>query len=191
MIFIKNPEKGKVKTRLAKDVGDEKALKIYRQLLDLTRRATEKFEAEKWLWYSWYIEKNDNWDGDSYHKKNQAEGNLGEKMKFAFEQAFQQGFKKVVIIGSDCPEIEASLINQAYQALDQQDVVLGPANDGGYYLMGMRSYYNFFEGINWSTEAVLDQTIEKIRQKNLSFALLKELTDLDNIQDLKKFDSLC
>lgn len=191
MIFIKNPEKGKVKTRLAKDLGDEKALNIYHQLLEITRAETGMVNAKKWLWYSWQIDKDDAWSSKNYVKKKQQAGNLGVKMNAAFQQAFKEGFTKVLIIGSDCPEISKEILDQAFEALENHSVVIGPANDGGYYLLGMQSHYNLFENINWSTDEVMAQTIDRVKEKNLSFALLEELTDLDTINDLKKFDHLC
>lgn len=190
MIFIKNPIAGKVKTRLAKDIGDEKAVEYYRRLLSLTRKAALGCKADRWLWYGDFINEEDEWDDRYFAKKLQHGESLGDRMKNAFAEGFQRGFSKVVIIGSDCPEMSSSLLEEAFERLEQNDVVTGPANDGGYYLLGMRSFQNLFDGISWSTSEVYPKTIKKIKQAGLSYEELPELTDLDTIEDLKKLSQL-
>ncbi|MDZ7845461.1 MAG: TIGR04282 family arsenosugar biosynthesis glycosyltransferase [Owenweeksia sp.] len=132
----------------------------------------------------------DDWPASFFEKKLQSGSDLGERMKAAFQQAFEAGFQKVVIIGSDCPEIGAKVIEQAFDQLDETQVVLGPANDGGYYLLGMNGLFNLFDDVNWSTATVRQETCDKVKAANLTFKELPELTDLDTIDDLVKFPKL-
>jgi rSAM/selenodomain-associated transferase 1 len=184
IIFIKNPEKGKVKTRLAKSIGDEKALQVYHDLLDNCRVECLKVDAERYLYYSSFIDENDNWTSNSFHKKLQKGEGLGVRMSNAFEEA-PSG--KTIVIGSDCYELNASIIEEAFQALEKNQVVVGPANDGGYYLLGMNGFYpELFQNIDWSTERVFDQTKKKIKGLGLDCEILQELVDLDTLEDLEQ-----
>lgn len=175
---------GKVKTRLAKSLGNRKALKIYQQLLTFTRDITQNIPVEKQVWYSSYLEKNDPIFKNGYSAKVQGEGDLGKKMKEAFSQAFIDGSERVVIIGSDCAELDGALIKKAFERLKTNDVVIGPANDGGYYLLGMNDYFpELFDGIEWSTNSVYSQTKARVNQMQLSCFELRVLSDVDNAQD--------
>lgn len=190
MIFVKNPVPGKVKTRLAKDVGKEKAAEYYKKLLMLTRNVARKSDADKWLWYGDFINIDDLWPIGIFEKKIQNGATLGDRMRKAFYDAFEAGYKKVLIIGSDCPEMSTEILEGAYKALDEHEVVIGPAHDGGYYLLGMQHYYNLFDNVKWSTETVLKETLAKTGTMNLEVKILEELTDIDTIEDLKKFPQL-
>ncbi|MFN0215566.1 MAG: TIGR04282 family arsenosugar biosynthesis glycosyltransferase [Saprospiraceae bacterium] len=184
LIFIRNPQLGKVKTRLAHTLGDEEALRIYQILLEKTRETAEACDAKRFLYYSEFIEENDEWHPDFFQKKVQYPGALGERMEDAFERAFQSGAHKVAIIGSDCPELTPSVLQQAFNLLASADFVLGPASDGGYYLLGMKTFEpTVFRGLDWSTETVLQKTIEKIKTCNKSYALLPTLIDVDTEED--------
>lgn len=187
MTFIKNPIAGKVKTRLGKDIGHQKAVEIYKKLLNHTREVTEDTNCKRWLWYGDYINLEDDWSTEKFDKKLQQGESLGDRMNLAFEDAFDQGFKKVIIIGSDCPEISPTILNKTFKLLERDDVVIGPANDGGYYLLAMRKKVNLFEEKTWSEETVFEETIKDIKSQNLSYKVLEELTDLDTVEDLKKF----
>lgn len=188
IIFIKNPVKGKVKTRLAKDIGDDRALAVYCRLLDLTEQAVSKVDADKHLFYSDHIDLTDNWANKSYTKHVQYQSSdLGERMYQAFKTVFDEGYTKVLIIGSDCPEISTQLIEGSFDALDKKDVVIGPAADGGYYLLGMSTLEKkYFEDKEWSTSSVRLDTIRTIEAIGKDYLLLKELRDLDNIADLEE-----
>ncbi len=190
MIFIKNPIPGKVKTRLGKDIGHEKAVTYYKKLLEITRVTAEATPADKWLWYGDFINEADPWDSSIFTKKLQHTGNLGQRMQMAFEEAFTNGYKKVAIIGSDCPEMTSDILEEAFERLDDCDVVIGPANDGGYYLLAMKSPLPIFDEVDWSTEQVLEQTTDHLKKLGSSYTLLQELTDLDTIDDLKNFPNL-
>lgn len=187
MIFIKNPIEGKVKTRLGKDIGHLRAVEIYKRLLEHTRTVALDTQSRRWLWYGDYVNNEDSWAEKDFDKKLQKGDSLGDRMNHAFEEAFDQGFERVVIIGSDCPEITEKTLSSAFEALDEYDVAIGPANDGGYYLLGMRKKVNLFNNKSWSEESVFEDTISDIQSQKLSYKILEELTDLDTIEDLKKF----
>lgn len=186
IIFIKNPVLGTVKTRLARSIGEEAALEVYIDLMNKCKRECSKVDAERHLFYSKEIVSDDVWSPQDFHKKLQVEGGLGEKISAAFENVFEEN-GKVLIIGSDCYDLSATIIEKAFSSLNESDVVIGPANDGGYYLLGINKFEpELFEKINWSTESVLVETLEKAKQRELSVTLLEELVDIDNLDDLEK-----
>ncbi|MFZ4634331.1 MAG: TIGR04282 family arsenosugar biosynthesis glycosyltransferase [Saprospiraceae bacterium] len=184
LLFIKNPRLGHVKTRLARTLGDAEALRIYRFLLDKTRETALRVDVERMLFYSEQIQHQDDWSPSQFDKFVQAEGDLGVRMCSAFETAFAKGANRAVIIGSDCPELDPDTIHAAFEALNTHEVVLGPSADGGYYLLGMRRLWpTLFEGIQWSTAAVLTQTLDKAEQLGLSVYSLQTLLDIDEEMD--------
>lgn len=140
IIFVKNPELGKCKTRLAATIGDEKALTFYKNMLIRTKEVAEQVNADKAIYYSSFIDQNDIWSiHPPFYKFLQSPSpDLGIKMQSAFEDAFKSGYESVCIIGSDCYALDEDIIEQAFEALINQDAVLGPSNDGGYYLLGMK-----------------------------------------------------
>ena len=187
LIFVKNPVKGRVKTRLAQTIGETKALSVYRQLIEITKRVTSHFPVDKQVWYSDAIVEADLWDDERFTKFKQKGEDLGIRMRAAFKQAFEQSYKKVVIIGSDCPDLNESHLEEAFMALDTHDVVIGPAEDGGYYLLGMTHFIpTLFEGITWSEATVFEQTIHKLRSRSKTWHVLSALNDIDDINDLKR-----
>ena len=184
IIFVRNPELGKVKTRVAATVGDEAALQIYKQLLLHTMQVADKNDADKFVFYHEQIEPDDIWNKKGFHKKLQSGSNLGEKMKNAFTFVFSEGYNKVIIIGSDCLQLNTDIVHEAFAALDQKDTVIGPAKDGGYYLLGMKKIYGFlFDNKTWSTESVFDESMKDMQQHHLSTGLLPLLTDVDTEAD--------
>lgn len=185
LIFVKNPEAGKVKTRLARAVGDDKALAVYQKLLKITKAVTDRLEVSRQVWYSRFVAKKDLWSDGPYVKKLQRGKKLGGRMKEAFRQSFNDGFGRVVIIGSDCAELNASVLRQAFQALVNHDVVIGPSQDGGYYLLGMTQFYpSLFEDKKWGTSTVCRQTVDQLEEMNASYHLLPMLNDIDTLEDL-------
>ena len=187
IIFIKNTEKGKVKTRLASTLGDDQALKIYKALLGHTRHIALSVETERYLFYSKFVDRNDDWPNQQFHKAIQQGAGLGQRMQDAFQQVFQQ-HNKLVIIGSDCASLTPAIVQDAFDQLDQHDFVIGPAMDGGYYLLSMRAFNpSLFQDIEWSTEKVLSETINKIKALEKTFTLLPELSDIDYEEDWEKF----
>ncbi|SMO33701.1 hypothetical protein SAMN06265218_10187 [Fodinibius sediminis] len=190
MIFVKNPELGKVKTRLARSIGDKQALAVYQELLKLTQSATDSLNVTRQVWYSRFIEQEDQWK-ENYQKRLQRGADLGMRMKSAFQEAFDNGFEKVVIIGSDCAEMTPGLLREAFQLLEKKDVVIGPSRDGGYYLLGMANFYpGLFEDKKWSTPAVGEQTIRQLQEMQVSHALLPVRNDIDTAQDLAESTQL-
>ncbi len=187
LIFIKNPELGKAKTRLAATVGDERALAIYMELLKHTRKIAEETTADRLLFYSKFIDTKDEWVADKFQKQLQIKGGLGEKMQAAFQFALQK-YDKAVIMGSDCASLTPEIVAEAFQKLDEVPYVVGPAKDGGYYLLGMRQFSpSLFENIAWSTEEVLPTTLARIEALNESYHLLPELSDIDYEEDWLKY----
>lgn len=187
LIFIKNPQPGKVKTRLAKSVGNKKACEIYQKLLNRTLEVCRGVRAVKQVWYSDFIDRQDNIESGLFEKHLQSGIGLGERMKYAFKTGFEQGYGKIVIIGSDCPDLSEEILETSFNALENRDVVIGPSEDGGYYLLGMKAWFpELFEGIHWSTEKVFPQTIRNLREWNLRFTTLPVFNDIDTIDDLKK-----
>ncbi|MDA9312486.1 TIGR04282 family arsenosugar biosynthesis glycosyltransferase [Vicingaceae bacterium] len=186
IIFVKNAVLGTVKTRLAASIGDEKALEVYSDLMQKCQQEALKVQCKRHVFYSQSIPVKDGWAKENVEKKLQAEGDLGEKITSAFHNVFKEK-GRVLIIGSDCFDLDAETIRQAFQELNSCDLVIGPANDGGYYLLGTNNFHpELFENVNWSTETVLEETIQQAKTKDLSVTLLKELIDLDTLEDLEK-----
>ncbi len=240
IIFLKYPEPGKVKTRLAKALGDEKACAVYKSLAEnvikniFTKNpgtydvhifftpADKKNEITEWL----KSILDNNQEAKAQYSPQEG-GNLGERMSNAFKEILQEkGYKKcttqrtatesplkkgdeggckehsqerkffhkTIIIGTDCPEIDATLVENAFDVLKEKDVVIGPCRDGGYYLLGMSMPVpvsfeqgpasDLFVDIDWSTDRVFKQTMEKIQKNNLACGILKTLVDIDTIEDL-------
>ena len=188
LIFIRNPELGKVKTRLARTLGDDEALRIYHVLLEKTRLAALDVQASRWLFYSNIVEDQDDWPNPDFIKTTQSPGDLGERMEAAFKQVFEQGASKALIIGSDCPELNGPVLQQAFDLLDEYDFVIGPVPDGGYYLLGMKQLQsNLFYDIAWSTETVRASTITKIEEARRTYVLLPMLRDIDEASDWQAY----
>jgi rSAM/selenodomain-associated transferase 1 len=184
IIFVRQPVAGWVKTRLAVDIGPEAALFVYRELLAHTRSVCAQLAVDKYIFYANAIVDQDDWD-NRYHKQIQQGNDLGERMQHAFSQVFGMGYERVCIIGSDCLELSANIVAEGYSLLWDNDFVVGPAKDGGYYLLGMRHELKpVFDGINWSTSDVFQQTAEKINLLQNSMALLPVLADIDVVGDL-------
>lgn len=186
IIFYKNPEVGAVKTRLAATLGKEKALDIYLKLADHTRIISKYIEADKVVYYSNTIQTEDAWSSSVFGKKVQVGDDLGERMLNAFQQSFEMGYKQVCIIGTDCLELDADIIEQAFNDLTSNEIALGLAKDGGYYLLGMKRLHpHLFQDKQWSTSTVGHDTLLDILHKKLSYKLLPLLSDIDVEEDLK------
>lgn len=185
IIFYRNPELGKVKTRLAASIGDEKALAIYLRLSAHTREVTENLTMDKALYYSDFTDREDNWSLTHFKKEIQTGRDLGERMRNAFASGFEQGYQKIVIIGTDCFELTPEIIKQSFERLDHHDTVIGPALDGGYYLLGMKKLIpEVFRNKAWSTESVCTETMKDFERLNLGYSLSPPLRDVDEVKDL-------
>ena len=184
LVFTRNPELGKVKTRLAKTVGNATALKIYTFLLKRTRDIAVKVAADKAVYYSVKIRENDIWDASIFQKHQQVGEDLGIRMLHAFKNGFKAGYEKVIIIGSDLYDLTSETIENAIIALENNEVVIGPAEDGGYYLLGMNSLEEkVFKNKEWGTETVRKDTLEDLKDKKVF--LLGELNDVDVFEDIE------
>lgn len=189
MIFTRNPEFGKVKTRIAKEVGDQSALDIYKFLLQHTFSVTKDLEVSKEVYYSEGIPRDDIWDSAFFGKKLQQGEELGTRMENAFKDGFERGFNKIVVIGSDLYDLNKEDLENAFENLDSSDYVVGPAQDGGYYLFGMKNPdYKVFRNKKWGTETVFRETLEDLKNKKVF--LLETRNDVDTLEDLKEFEAL-
>lgn len=190
IIFIRKPELGKVKTRLAKEVGAEKALDIYTQLLEHTKKVALEVSCDRLLFYEGEIDQNDSWSSEHFKKFKQKGKDLGQKMEHAFDVALES-YESVVIIGSDCAELNKNDIETAFYELDEHDVVIGPARDGGYYLLGVTDPQLFlFDNMPWSEDNLLEETIFAIQDRGLMYALLKTKSDIDFKEDWEAYKHL-
>lgn len=184
MIFTRPPVLGKVKTRLAADIGDEAALKIYNFLLEHTVSVTRELDVVKQVYYSEKIIPNDIWNNDVYEKKLQSGNDLGERMQNAFKDGFSNGFKNIIIIGSDLFDLCREDLEKAFCLLQDCDFVIGPAEDGGYYLLGMkRMLPQLFQHKKWGTPAVFQETVKDLREENVAY--LEYRNDVDIYDDIK------
>ena len=188
IIFARNPVLGKVKTRLAATMGDDKALSIYQSLLEHTVQVTQQLPCDRYVFYADGISQNDIWPDNLYLKESQQGHDLGQRMLHAFEILFQQDYKKIMIIGTDCFELSSSIILDGFAALDVHEVVIGPSTDGGYYLLGMRQFYPIlFKEKAWSTDTVYRSTIQQLDIQNIHYHRLPVLHDIDTEDDWKQY----
>ena len=186
IVFVKNPVAGQVKTRIARTVGDDKAVAVYRHLLRYTQHLVQAFSDHCVVYYGDFINPDDGWN--NYAKYRQTGVDLGERMFNAFREQFAAGAEKVVIIGSDCLTITPDHLERGFRALDATDVVIGPATDGGYYLLGMNHFQPFlFQQMPWSQPELCQQTELSVMQHGLTFARLDELTDIDEWADYEPY----
>ncbi len=192
IIFAKLPRPGEVKTRLGKSIGMEKAAEIYKQFAEQAFTLADGLKSKGVTIYIFFVpgaEMNEvgAWVGRDFLFIEQAGDNLGERMYNAFGRTFADGAKRSVVIGTDVPELNSSIIDSAFSQLDGHDIVLGPSTDGGYYLLGMKSLQPVFDGIEWSTDRVLRQTLDRLTSLHLSNAMLREIADVDTEEDYRLY----
>ncbi len=195
VIFAKEPSPGKVKTRLGQEIGMANAAQAYRDIVEALIANISNLQCQvvvacsppesvpamqSWLdgLFSYAVEYSVQGDGD-----------LGDRINSAVEDQLRQGSKKVIVVGSDCPWVDTAIIEEAFQKLDTYEIVLGPAEDGGYYLIGLTVLPDsFFDGIPWSTDEALSATVQKAQNNGLACHVLKtKLTDIDHARELKLF----
>jgi rSAM/selenodomain-associated transferase 1 len=189
MIFLRAPRIGTVKTRLAAAIGETEACAVYRKLTERLVGQLEglpnvelrfspddaELEIKPWLVAGW-----------TSHP--QGPGDLGERLDRAFANAFEGGAKHAAIIGSDCPRVTKKDVRDAWLALETNDLVLGPARDGGYWLIGLNSQQPLlFSQMAWSTPSVLQETVARARRSDLRIKLLRKLADIDTASDWSDF----
>jgi rSAM/selenodomain-associated transferase 1 len=190
IVFVRYPETGKVKTRLAEETDNQFARVFYKLCAENTfGEISSLANFDKYIFYS---EKKDRvniveWTKNKFFYAQQVGSDLGEKMHNAFEYVLKH-YNKAIIIGTDIPDLSREIIDNAAEMLEQNDIVIGPSKDGGYYLLGIKKNYNeLFENIEWSTESVFDSTIRKAKALNLKIGRLQSLQDIDNVSDLNNW----
>jgi len=192
LLFVKYPSKGIVKSRLSPDLDKNRIVVLYRAFVD------DAFHMLKRTPYSVIICYHppdalgcfEDWLGTGYQCIPQVGSNLGERMKNGFQQGFSLGFDRLLVIGSDSPDLPAETIVEAFHQLDEYDAVIGPCRDGGYYLFGCtRQCFSplVFQGISWSTPAVFQETMTRLSKEGLRTFVLPEWRDVDTIDDLRDF----
>lgn len=189
LIFTRNPQLGKVKKRLAAGIGDEAALKIYNHLLQHTFEISRNLQVEKWVFYSEQIPQQDIFMEGNFRKKLQRGKDLGERMQDAFNRGFEADFKNIIIIGSDIYDLTEEDLKKAFLALQSTDAVIGPAMDGGYYLLGLKALLpGIFQDKIWGSNTVLKSTLTDL--EDLKLQQLETRNDIDSIEDLRQHPDL-
>lgn len=191
------PEPGRVKTRLAQALGEEGAAELHSLMARHTAEVAKKFlfkndnHTELFIFFDGASRKTiQKWLKIDADYIAQPEGDLGYRMRYAFDTVFDKGAKSAVMVGTDCPFIDIETLNEAFKALTKTDIVTGPAHDGGYYLIGLKKKMEFlFRNIRWGTEEVLEKTVEQAQKYGLSTALLQKLHDIDRPSDLELIEN--
>lgn len=185
VVFAKWPRLGRVKTRLAKDVGEARALEIYNGLLARTAAAAAQCAVDKYVYWDEIGQEVTPFSADIFNFVAQRGEGLGERMSNVFADLFALGYGAVVLVGSDIPKLNTQHFEQAFSCLNTVDIVFGPAIDGGYYLVAMRQLLlPLFVDKAWSTDKVLSQSILDIESAKQTFYLLEPLNDVDTAADL-------
>ncbi|MBW4666965.1 MAG: TIGR04282 family arsenosugar biosynthesis glycosyltransferase [Cyanomargarita calcarea GSE-NOS-MK-12-04C] len=190
IVFTRYPEPGKAKTRLIPALGAKAAADLHQKMTEYTLTTVKQLRQVHSLTVEvWFaggdLTRMQTWLGPDLLYQLQPEGNLGDRMTLAFQSAFDNNVDAAIIIGTDCPNLTGTILAQAFLELQHNDVVLGPATDGGYYLIGLRQFVpELFEAIAWSTERVFQQTVDIVSKLNLSVTCLPTLTDVDRPEDL-------
>ena len=186
IIFARNPELGKVKTRLARTMGNEKVLEIYESLLQHTFSISKNTDAAVFVFVAEEKSKEDTKTDlfQNFTTIHQEGADLGSRMLHAFTTIFARGYSDICIIGSDCITLTEDHLEEAFTKLGAYDIVIGPSEDGGYYLLGMKRLHpTLFENKTWSTNKVLSETINDISSLQLSYSFLPVLSDIDTEED--------
>ncbi|OGS17848.1 MAG: hypothetical protein A3J83_08610 [Elusimicrobia bacterium RIFOXYA2_FULL_40_6] len=197
IIFAKYPQKNKVKTRLAKEIGAQKAAELYKSFVEQTLLTARKaggagVDIFVNIKPSTVLNKFKKWLGQDLQYMKQQDLGLGAELSAVFTALFNKGYKKVIAIGTDTPDLPVKFINEAYSRLSKCDAVIGPSKDGGYYLIGLNKNKlcsKVFNNINWSTGTVFDSTVKILKENSASYCVLKEWQDIDNLEDLKCYFS--
>jgi len=186
IVFTKNSIPGTVKTRIGAKIGEKAALLIHHLLLDKTKNLISKIneEIKVKIYYSNHIDGDDIWPREP-GKEIQVDADLGNRMQRAFLNELGSGAGKVCLIGTDILDFDKSTMERAFEILSKSDIAIGPATDGGYYLIGMKEYHpELFRDIRWGSDRVLKDTIARVNALNLSYELTVELIDVDEVEDI-------
>jgi len=197
ILFTRLPKPGAVKTRLINRLGPQGAAELHDKMtIHVLRRIQPILKVRKIQLQVYYCggsrKEMVNWLGNAYALYSQQGSNLGQRMEHALTRIIRQGADRALLIGSDCPALDADILSRALDSLDSHDLVLGPAADGGYYLIGLRAgkngYANLFANIDWGTDQVLQQTLTQAKKSRFSYTLLPRLHDIDRPEDLVYFN---
>jgi rSAM/selenodomain-associated transferase 1 len=198
IVFTRYPEPGKTKTRLIPALGAQGAANLQRQMTEHTISQVKALQNTLPIWTEIRFAGGNQqlmqeWLGSDLIYQEQGEGDLGSRMARSLASAFRNGAQQVVIIGTDCPSVNAQTLTQAFEQLQLNcDLVLGPAVDGGYYLIGLRRPIpELFINIDWGTAQVFSQTVNTAKQLQLSVAYLPEKADIDRPEDLPLWEQIC
>ena len=185
IIFVKAPRAGHVKTRIAATAGPQRACVIYRELVAMVLKNLKPIrDAELRFSPDDGADEIQGWRHDGWTIVPQGGSDLGSRLQRAFDSAFGRGAERVVIVGSDCPEVKAADVRTAWRELKSHDLVVGPAADGGYWLIGLRAPQpELFRGITWSSDQVLGETLQHAKSLGLRIQLLRILNDIDTEVD--------
>ena len=189
LVFVKAPIKGHIKSRLAASIGEEAAFALYKDFICDVVDAVEKSGYPLRICFHPANEKETvvSLLGSGYFLMPQPSGDLGKKMEHAFRWTFDEGFTRVLLIGSDIPDIPTPILREALESLKENDIVIGPAADGGYYLIGFTKgsfFPQVFHGIPWGTKAVLDMTMHILEEASYRINLVATWQDVDTVDDL-------
>jgi uncharacterized protein len=191
IVFAQNSEKGKVKQAIADQLGNETTVAAYKYLLQHTADICMATHCHRFVFYSDYIHLSDAFDDHCFTKFVQQGADLGEQMTNALNKVFALHHKNVCLVRSDCYELQPDHIQQAFDALEHNDVAIGPTTDGGFYLIAMKQLHpGIFSGKAWGTPTVLEDTIAEIEKLEMKYVLLATLNDIDTIEDLNATDIL-
>lgn len=180
-MFVKGGKPSEVKTRLASRMGAESAYAIYQQLISLTEEVTNRVPVDTWILYTGEINTHI-WPNADKHRQIGAD--LGIRMLNAFKKGFENGYEEIVLIGSDLPDLSDIVIKRAFNELSNAEIVLGPAADGGYYLIALSKLHSFiFQNKPWSQSDLLLETLADVKERNLNYVLLETLNDIDTYED--------
>jgi rSAM/selenodomain-associated transferase 1 len=189
-VFIRLPRNGKVKTRLAQSLGEQSATEFYQICVKSIFREIRQLpeNVEKYIFFSDQPDESEKrfLESNGFHHSVQEGEGLGQRLENAFNKVFGEGAQKAVVVASDVPDLSEQIINEAIEALDENDIVIGPCFDGGYYLLGMKEmHHKLFSNISWSTDQVCTQTLASAKKDKLSLHQLQTLIDIDTGTDLR------
>jgi rSAM/selenodomain-associated transferase 1 len=192
MVFVRHPSPGRTKTRLAEAIGDDAAVRVYRRMAERVVAGVEALSRPGLLRWGWAAPAGEvdtvaRWLGPGLAYFGQPEGDLGARLREAFRAAFAAGAERVVVVGTDCVDAGTACLEAAFEALREADAVIGPAEDGGYYLLGLaRPVPQVFEDIPWSTSRAGAETVRRLQEAGASVRLLGRLLDVDTVEDLRR-----
>ncbi len=193
IVFAKNPKLGFCKTRLAKNIGDQRAMDFFVDSMKIVAESVFGVGCDVFVYFAGELPGEESETFKIWEKAEwrlQVDEDLGVRMFEAFSSVYGMGYQKILLVGTDCPEMDENVLREGFSTLKSKDVVYGPANDGGYYLVGFGkdfddSYKGLFEGFEWSTDKVLEESLKRCDEIGLKYALLKELVDVDYYEDLE------